>query len=123
MVKKMLLVVLCMAGMPEIETLLIIGCIGATRMPQEPRNHLEAVLCDADLAHLANPCFIERSELLREEWESILGRSYTDEAWMEQNLQFITHHRYHTLYGKTVLRQQKAQNVCRLMAYVYAAAA
>jgi predicted metal-dependent HD superfamily phosphohydrolase len=114
---------LCMAGMPEIETLLIIGCIGATRMPQTPRNRLEAVLCDADLAHLAKPCFIERSELLREEWENILGRSYTDEAWMEQNLDFITRHRYHTSYGKTVLRQLKAQNVCRLMASVYATAA
>lgn len=114
---------LCMAGMPETETLLILGCIGATRMPQDPRNHLEAVLCDADLAHLAESCFIERSELLREEWETILGRSYTNEAWMEQNLDFITHHRYHTPYGKTVLRQLKAQNICRLMATVYAVAA
>src|SRR5689334_15379659 len=30
----------------------VIGCINATRMPQNPTNELERILCDADLFHL-----------------------------------------------------------------------
>ena len=114
---------LCIAGMPEEETALIIGCIGATRMPQRPKNKLEAVLCDADLAHLASIHFFDRSDLLRQEWDTILDKQYTDDGWLESCLQFLATHRYHTPYGQSVLRRRKAQNICRLMSWGYPLAA
>ena len=38
----------------------VVGCIEATRMPQNPKNLLEEVICDADLYHLGISDFTKR---------------------------------------------------------------
>ena len=43
---------------------LIKSLIVATRMPQEPNNVLESIICDIDLDYLGRPDYSERSELL-----------------------------------------------------------
>ena len=42
---------------PPAEINRVTGCIAATKMPQKPTTLLEEILCDADLAHLAEPDF------------------------------------------------------------------
>lgn len=113
--KSIALELLCLAGMEEWEIALILGCIEATRMPQTPQNHLEEVLCDADLAHLSKSSFIDRSELLRQEWADILGHDYTDDGWLQNSYEFLIKHRYFTPYGREILRPRKADNVCALL--------
>lgn len=112
--KTIALELLCAAGMPERETAIILGCIEATRMPQRPKSLLQAVLCDADLAHLASDQYIERSQLLREEWECILDKVYTDEDWLNSCFNFINNHQYFTPYGRNVLENRKQKNISDL---------
>src|SRR5215204_1526087 len=46
----------------------ICSMIMATRVPQSPKNHLEEILCDADLDYLGRDDFFEISETLKAEW-------------------------------------------------------
>src|SRR5688572_2295549 len=40
----------------------VLGCIKATRYPQQPQNLLEEVLCDADMYHITLDNYFERAE-------------------------------------------------------------
>ena len=46
---------------PDEDAARVIGCIMATKMPQNPRNILEEILCDADLVHLAKENYCEKN--------------------------------------------------------------
>lgn len=85
----------------------ILACIMATRMPQNPQNDLEKVVCDADLYYLSQPEFQETSLLLRKEWEVLFQRYFTDAEFMTQNIKFLEVHRYWTNFGQKVLARQK----------------
>ena len=76
-----------------------------------------------DLAHIAEDHFIDRSESLREEWYTILGKEYTENEWLASSLDFLNHHRFQTPYGQQVLRRKKSRNICRLMSAIYPLAA
>jgi predicted metal-dependent HD superfamily phosphohydrolase len=41
------------------------ACILATQFPQQPQNMLERIICDADMMHVSEPNFMERSNQLR----------------------------------------------------------
>lgn len=86
---------------------IILGCIGATKIPQTPRNILEKVVCDADLIHLSYESYPIYREMLRSEWELELGLSFTDEEWMAKNNKFLHDHSYFTAYGKSTLEPKK----------------
>ncbi len=92
----------------KIET--IAGCIKATQIPQNPKNKMEQIICDADLIHLGLPDLEERSISLRKELKAkgiILG----DEIdWLKSSLRFITSHDYYTDYAKEFYGKQKKIN-------------
>jgi uncharacterized protein len=46
----------------------ITSCIFATMFPQNPKNTLEMVLCDADFYHFSRANYPEFEALLRREW-------------------------------------------------------
>lgn len=86
--------------------------IQATRMPQNPQNLLEKVLCDADLAHLGNTDIIKCGEDIRQEFEKFKNLKFeTDEEWIKFNLIFFKEHQYFTPYGQTVLQERKKKNI------------
>lgn len=88
------------------------GLIQATRMPQNPQNLLEKVLCDADLAHLGNTDIIKCGEDIRQEFEKFKNLKFeTDEEWIKFNLIFFKEHQYFTPYGQTVLQERKKKNI------------
>jgi predicted metal-dependent HD superfamily phosphohydrolase len=88
------------------------GLIQATCMPQNPKNLLEKVLCDADLAHLGEKNIIECGEDLRQEFEKFKNLKFeTDEEWIRYNLDFFKQHQYFTPYGQTVLQERKKRNI------------
>ena len=99
----------------------VLSCIEATHMPQRPANLLQQVICDADLFHLSLDEYCHLQFQLREEWERIFKKEYTDLGWMEENLSFITSHNYFTDYGKTVLEKRKQKNLqkCRQLVIEY----
>jgi predicted metal-dependent HD superfamily phosphohydrolase len=77
----------------DIET--ICGMIMATRLPQCPRTRLEEILCDADLGHLGTAAAAAVSDTLRQELE-VRGVSFTDQEWLEFQVDFLVKHRYFT---------------------------
>ncbi|WP_090173172.1 HD domain-containing protein [Neolewinella agarilytica] len=92
---------------PDAKITTVERCILATQMPQEPTDLLEEIICDADMYHLALPTYEQSQELLREEWNLVLGKAYTDEAWESENRKFLKDHHYFTTYGREVLQPMK----------------
>lgn len=90
------------------------GCIMATKMPQNPQNLLEQIVCDADLFHLGTKEFKERSRLLRQEMELTTGREISGATWNAGSLRLQESHHYFTAYCKALLQQQKEENIARL---------
>src|SRR5579859_6352419 len=93
----------------------VIRAIMATKMPQNPRDIMGEVLCDADLAHLGAEDFQVCGTDLREELGRHHNKSFeSDEDWFKFNLNFLENHRYFTDYGKSVLYEGKRRNIKRL---------
>jgi len=90
---------------------LVLECIDATKMPQNPTTLLQQVICDADLYHLSLLEYVHLQFILREEWKRILHKEFTNEDWQKQNLDFLENHRYFTEYGQKILQQRKLLNI------------
>ncbi|WP_343699955.1 Pycsar system effector family protein [Chitinophaga sp.] len=101
-------------GLPESTAAAIADCILATRMPQEPHNLLEQIVCDADLFHLGTKDFSKRNKLLRAETELATGRKISGTDWAKTSILFLESHKYHTAYCQTLLKQQKEENLEKL---------
>lgn len=89
----------------------VMDIIGATTMPQQPKNHLQEIICDADLYHLSIPTYCELQDLLRKEWRVLLGQEYKEEDWQILNIAFLLNHQYFTSYGRKMLSTKKDKNV------------
>lgn len=89
-------------------------CILATRMPQRPRNRLERIVCDADLASLGKSSFFRHNELLKNEIEERDGVTLDEIAWLRRSYRFLLTHRFHTRYGRNVLNKGRLTNLIRL---------
>lgn len=84
----------------------------ATTMPQNPKDIMGQVLCDADLAHLAKCDIIEHGKRLRNELSSIRNMNFdSDAAWLRFNISFFKAHSYFTEYGQQVLQPLKKKNL------------
>ena len=88
----------------------VFSLIGVTKMPQNPTNKFEEIICDADLFHLGEENFKEKGNLLRTERENLSGKSLTDIEWMKENVNFLGNHKYFTDYAFNKLNAQKTQN-------------
>ena len=97
-------------GMEEKKIEKVESCIAATKVPQQPNNLLEMVLCDADLYHLATDRFFEKSDLLMRELMA-QDTSLQSREWMKTSWQFVRDHRYHTAFGKKDLAPKKKANL------------
>ncbi|WP_139958611.1 Pycsar system effector family protein [Flavicella sediminum] len=92
------------------KTKTILGCIEATKMPQNPNNKLEEILCDADLAHLGSKDFIKKSSLLKTEWEVRDCKKIKDSEWLATGISFLENHKYFTDTAFEKFHQQKTKN-------------
>ena len=84
--------------------------IMCTRMPQTPVTTLEKVLCDADLRHIGTDSFVEQSELLKKEVESVTACSIKREKWNLDSYFFLKEHNFFTPYAKETYTSKKADN-------------
>lgn len=98
-------------GNEKIQT--IKKCIAATRLPQNPANHLQAILCDADLFHLASEDYWKKNEKLKRELSLKLGKHISEDRWYLKNLKFLSEHTYFTNYGRDVLQPLKQKNIIK----------
>ena len=81
----------------------ICGMIMATKVPQQPQNHLEQIICDADLDYLGrDDFFIIGNKLFAE--LSVYGILNTEEEWNKLQVRFLEAHNFFT---KTAIKTRK----------------
>jgi len=89
-------------------------CIMATEMPQNPKNILEEIICDADMFHLGSDIFSEKNKLLRKEIESATKTEISKDEWRLKTVEFMEQHHYFTDYCNLLLNDKKKQNLEKL---------
>ena len=73
----------------------ICGMIMATKIPQSPKNHLEEIICDADLYYLGTDDFYPIGKLLFKEFmEHDIVKNEQD--WNRLQVGFLENHTYFT---------------------------
>ena len=92
----------------------VVGCIEATRMPQNPKNLPQQILCDADLYHLSSSEYFKKAELLRAEFSTIEKDSISESEWLDMSTVFIDNHQYFTEYAKENLSPKKEKNLKKI---------
>jgi hypothetical protein len=88
--------------------------ICATKVPQKPNNHLEEILCDADLHHIGMKEFEEKGDLLRLEYEKKAIAECSDQEWLEISERFFKNHKFFTGYAKEKFGIQKNINFIKI---------
>ncbi len=88
--------------------------ISATRMPRNPKNLLEEIICDADLHHLGTSEFEMKAELFKSEFEHQQECKMEPIKWLEMNLKFLSQHKFYTSYAKDKFETQKNINYIKL---------
>jgi predicted metal-dependent HD superfamily phosphohydrolase len=91
----------------------IAGIILATQVPQRPLNHLQEIICDADLDYLGRDDFFEVSETLKKEWLAYEVISSEMDFDLKQ-LKFFQQHKYFTRTSTKRRSKQKEKHFIKL---------
>ena len=97
-------------GMSEERIRVITDSVLATQLPQTPHTRVAEVVCDADMYHLSSDRFFDRSELMRQEFKSTVGK-VGKKKWLQGSIKLMECHHYFTEYGRTVLAPLKEKNL------------
>ena len=93
-------------GYTEEQIELVNELIEATKFPHNPKNHLEEIMCDADLDYLGREDFREISATLKDELMKF-GKLQNERQWDELQVQFFKSHQYFTESAKNRRGPQK----------------
>jgi predicted metal-dependent HD superfamily phosphohydrolase len=90
------------------------GMIMATKVPQQPHNLIEKIICDADLDYLGRADFPEIGQQLKKEFLHYkIVRDDSD--WERLQLKFLEAHRYHTPSSQRLREPVKQENYRKLL--------
>ena len=89
--------------------------IRSTKMGTVPVTLAEKILNDADNSHFGKKGYVEICELLRQEWELLGIKTYSNSEWTEENINFFNnHHKFYTEYALENWQQTKDKNLANL---------
>ncbi|MFM7217834.1 MAG: ATP-binding protein, partial [Bacteroidota bacterium] len=97
-------------GFTKEEVQKICSMIMATKYPQRPKNHLEQILCDADLDYLGRSDFFEIGRTLYQELLET-GRLTSEKEWNRLQVNFLSSHRYFTETAKSTRNAAKSAHL------------
>ncbi|MFN3875694.1 MAG: HD domain-containing protein [Flavobacteriales bacterium] len=97
-------------GFSERQVARICSMIMATRIPQQPSDKLERILCDADLDYLGRSDFKRIGDTLFNELRTY-GALRTEREWIELQARFIERHTYFTDTCKRLREPVKQQHL------------
>jgi len=90
-------------------------CIESTRMPQNPgEDILSQVLCDADMSYLSEDFYLDRTMLLRKEWNTYSENTLSKKEYYTETIEMFENHQYYTEYGRKSFVTGKEENFKRL---------
>lgn len=92
----------------------ICGIIMATQIPQQPLNLNERIVADADLEYLGTDLFYPVSQHLYHEFRHFYPGLGLDK-FNEIQVEFISHHKYHTDYCIQHLEEKKQENLREIL--------
>ena len=87
--------------------------IMATKLPPQPADLLEAIICDSDLDYLGRTDFVPVSNALYDELK-FKNKSLTLNDWNKQQLKFIGMHQYFTKTGRKLREVNKQEQIERI---------
>lgn len=94
---------------------IICDCIMATKLPQNPDNLLEKIICDADLSHLGKSNYWDRCGKVRMEIANLNKTMMSEQEWIEFELNFIENHEYQTAVAKELYDKRKQKHIRLLL--------
>jgi uncharacterized protein len=84
--------------------------IRATKVPQQPNNLLEEIICDADLDYLGRDDFFKTGEGLYSEF--LEQKIVSDElSWNQLQVRFLENHHYFTPTSINRRQKEKQKNL------------
>ena len=92
----------------------ICDLIMATKLPQNPANHLEEIICDADLFYLGSDNYFVVAERLHSEFKAA-GKVKEDSDWYKTQIDFLKKHRFFTLTAVKEIDGKKNENLQQLL--------
>lgn len=98
-------------GYTEEQIKQVIELIEATKMPQNPNNHLEQIMCDSDLDYLGRQDFYSIAETLRQELVEFGKLEDNPMQWVEMNIGFLTGHKYFTKSSQNRRQPEKEKRI------------
>ncbi len=79
----------------------------STKTPQDPKDRISRILCDADLMNMTFDDYFEQIDLMRMEWAKVGKAKLNRNEFHMKSLEFFQSHQYHSEYGKKVLQPKK----------------
>jgi predicted metal-dependent HD superfamily phosphohydrolase len=92
----------------------IVACIKATKLPHNPENLLEQIICDADLSHLGEKQYWFRTARVRQELMFIQGKAMTEEEWLDFEITFMINHSFNTDAAREMFERRKMKHIIEL---------
>ncbi|WBO83712.1 Pycsar system effector family protein [Hymenobacter yonginensis] len=90
---------------------LVQDLIRATHRNEAGETELHQLLMDADMSGMGREDFFANAELLRAEWETTLGKTYSSTEWAESQLDFLHSAKFHTDAAKSRYGEQFKANL------------
>ncbi len=90
------------------------GMIMATKLPQNPTNLLEQIICDADLDYLGRDDFFMIAHGLQLEWNLLKVNTTTLTEWYKLQLSFVGNHHFWTKTAIATRREKKLENLAQI---------
>ena len=90
----------------------------ATDKFYKPKNHLEEVIKDADLYHLASDDYFRICENLRQEIKEVHHQKFSKLKWAELNITFFAKHKFYTKFAKENWQPEKEKNVEKILSSI-----
>lgn len=88
----------------------ICGMIMATKIPQQPLNLLERIICDADLDYLGRDDFFKIGDTLYQELKAF-DKIKDVTQWNQLQISFLSNHQYHTEFSRGNREIKKQENL------------
>lgn len=89
------------------------ACILSTKMPRNPVNLVQEIICDADTYHFGTKEFKNTNREMREEY-SLRESTVSKKDWDENTLEMLNKHQFYTSYCKDLLEEKKKDNMRKI---------
>ena len=93
----------------------IVELIHVTEIPHKPLNHLQEIMCDADLDHLGRNDFQVIADNLKAELKT-MNKINSDRKWDENQVRFLNQHTYFTPSAIKSRALKKQENLAVILA-------